>query len=246
MASGVERSTLTPQAQQRRQEKLSLSKVEDGRSLLLVSNADHPHLSQIPVADRRRDPASDRHFQPSTDRIQNHLFSGAGQPSPRTADPPPAGPQASNGVKPRRRSAPHPKPKFKLPQYPADRRIDRPPHAPLCARMRVRRLDSHRMADGVGIHRPCGRAIAGACAKPLLHHRPTTSACTTWRPAHPAHASWCSSPAGPCRPGSGRRSSPHSRTAITSWRSIRAARANPTRPPPATTRTAARATSPSC
>jgi hypothetical protein len=30
--------------------------------------------SETPLADRRRKLASDRHFQPATDRIQNHLF----------------------------------------------------------------------------------------------------------------------------------------------------------------------------
>jgi hypothetical protein len=33
--------------------------------------------SQIPLADRRRKLAPDRHFQPAADRIQNHLLSGA-------------------------------------------------------------------------------------------------------------------------------------------------------------------------
>ena len=37
-----------------------------------------PPCSEIPPADRHPKLASDRHFQPAADRIQNHLFSGTG------------------------------------------------------------------------------------------------------------------------------------------------------------------------
>ena len=41
--------------------------------------------SEIPLADRRLELASDRDFQPSTDRIQNHQFSGTDRAPPKQA-----------------------------------------------------------------------------------------------------------------------------------------------------------------